>query len=257
MYALTKKAIKGTAIEPVAKKFAREIRQRRRPRLNRLNRLYDRQTIEIMSRVLADDSNCIDAGAHKGSILKEIMKIAPNGHHYAFEPIPKLASELKNNFPTVNIYELALSDQPGKCTFYHRLNSPGISSLDLNTSYDSSDQVQAISVKTDKLDSIIPDEHNIDFIKIDVEGAQLKLLSGAFDLIKRNKPYIVFEHGRNRTSDSDQIYKLLVDQCSLKISLLGDWLHNKKPLALNQFTRQVETNWYRKQEINWYFLAHP
>lgn len=52
------------------------------------NLKYDRLTKEVIARSLKNNSNAIDAGCHKGEILDLILKHAPNGKHFAFEPIP-------------------------------------------------------------------------------------------------------------------------------------------------------------------------
>src|SRR3712207_5280757 len=61
---------------------------------------YDRETIAVMRRTLRRDSNCIDIGCYKGDILKEIVKHAPDGVHYAFEPLPGFYQNLVNSYPT-------------------------------------------------------------------------------------------------------------------------------------------------------------
>ncbi len=244
-----KKIIKGTYIEPFAKSISRELRERRLPRINRWNKKYDRQTIEIMSQVLSPSSNCVDVGAHHGSILKEIIHVAPNGQHYAFEPIPECAIKLKENFPFVIIHDIALGNKTGNSNFYQRFNEPARSSLYKNPTYDNRNSLKKINIKIDKLDNIIQKDIKIDFTKIDVECAELDVLLGASNTIKENRPFIVFEHGWDREYDSDQIFDLLVNQCSMKISLLGDWLHGRNPLSRNKFIKEVKKNWY--------FFAYP
>jgi hypothetical protein len=44
-----------------------------------------------------------------------------------------------------------------------------------------------------KLDDLVPTLKHVDFIKIDVEGAELEVLKGALELIGRNKPVLIIE----------------------------------------------------------------
>lgn len=55
------------------------------------NANYDRQTVEVMFRVLRRNLNGIDVGTHAGDILQHMVDISPRGRHYAFEPIPHLS----------------------------------------------------------------------------------------------------------------------------------------------------------------------
>ena len=157
---------------------------------------YDSLTIEIMKKYLQKASNCIDIGAHVGFFTDETLSIAPEDGHYAFEPIPELAKLLKKKYANkVKVYDIALSDRKGMTVFKFVESNPGYSGLK-ERKYDRPNEiVKDIVVKTDLLDEIIPSGEKIDFIKIDVEGAELQVLKGGMELIRRNKPVIIFEHG--------------------------------------------------------------
>ncbi len=90
-------------------------------------------------------------------------------------------------------------------------------------------------------------------IKIDVEGAELEVLKGATETIKRCKPVIVFEHGLGASdhygTTPDLIFDL-VSGCGLKISTMYNWLHGNPELNKSSFSEQF----YKK--INYYFIAH-
>jgi hypothetical protein len=62
----------------------------------RRNATYDRETIVVMKRTLRKDSNCIGVGCHIGDMLKEMIKVAPDEVHYAFEPLPDFYRQLVN-----------------------------------------------------------------------------------------------------------------------------------------------------------------
>lgn len=214
------------------------------------NEIYDRQAGEVMGRVLKAESNCVDIGCHRGQFLLDFLRYAPQGHHFAFEPIPKLAQELKDKFAGVRVFDLALSDTSGESSFYVVPAAPALSGLHKRDFIRHTEPRQEIKVRTERLDALIPEDIHIDFIKIDVEGAEGLVLAGALDTIKRNRPFIVLEHGASSSEDfgirSETIYDLLVERCDLKISLLADWLKGKGPLTKLQFLRMSE----------WYFLAH-
>ncbi len=75
------------------------------------NLKYDRLTRNILKKFLKKNFNCIDVGCHKGEILDLMLKYAPHGGHYAFEPIPYLYNELKKKYKMkASIFSYALSD---------------------------------------------------------------------------------------------------------------------------------------------------
>jgi len=58
---------------------------------------YDILTKRLLKNILQKTSNCIDIGGFKGEILLEILKFAPNGTHYIFEPIPDNCQAIRMN----------------------------------------------------------------------------------------------------------------------------------------------------------------
>jgi FkbM family methyltransferase len=82
-----------------------------------------------MSRILREDSVCIDIGCNRGRFLREVVRLAPKGTHYAFEPIPEFAEDLRRMFSTAHIVEAALSDVLGEATFYYMKERTGHSGL--------------------------------------------------------------------------------------------------------------------------------
>ena len=144
---------------------------------------------------LARDSIAFDIGAHSGSVLRDILRIAPHGRHVAFEPLPAMAATLRSSFPDTDIREVALSDRTGTSSFVHVVNDPAYSGLKERSYPDSSGEVlQQIDVRVARLDDEIGDIEPA-FVKIDVEGAELQVLRGAVDMLARCRPVVWFEHG--------------------------------------------------------------
>jgi FkbM family methyltransferase len=219
------------------------------------NFYYDKQARKIMSRVLKSDSNCLDVGANEGVFLKEMLKYAPQGDHIAIEPIPELADRITEKYPQVEVHQCALSDVAGTSNFQLVTNNPGYSGL-RRRHYDFGEPViKEITVRTRTLDELYPEDRHLDFVKIDVEGAEYLVLMGGRKTIERNRPYIVFEHGRGAAEYYDvgpeQLYDLVVDTCGLEISVMEEWLTDETSLDREQFIDQFNNL------TNYYFLAHP
>ena len=244
--------IKDRGIEPYTRWLVKRSRGIRMPFDLVKDEIYDRQAFEVMSRVLSPESCCVDIGCHKGQFLAEYLRCAPKGIHFAFEPIPHLYEQLCKDFDSARIFNYALSDKSGETSFYILPDKLALSGLNRRETIQKELPRQKISVRTERLDEVIPADTKVDFIKIDVEGAEGLVISGALDTIKRDKPFIVLEHGESSSLmfgvSSEDIYDMLVTQCGLRLSLFPDWLSQKQPLTRHEFTSQKGC---------WYFLAHP
>jgi FkbM family methyltransferase len=201
--------------------------------------IYDRQMFQIMRCVLKTQSNCIDIGSYRGEVLRKIIKFAPQGMHFAFEPVPENYQYLVSKFRSVKLFNVALSDFTGKANFQHIFNRPARSGFRKVEYPDENEEIDEIIVNVDTLDNIIDNNIPIDFIKIDVEGSEFSVLSGGQQLIKKCQPVIVFEHGAWRAKYYDttpeQIYELLTEEFSLKVSLMERWLKGQKSLSEEEF----------------------
>jgi len=246
-----KNLIIGSPLEGLSRKVYHRLLATPPTELSALNAEYDEQTLAVMRRWLKEDSNCVDVGCHKGTILKEMLCIAPTGTHYAFEPLPELCQELRLSFPGVRIYDVALSDSVGETSFQHVVTDPSYSGLKKRQYPGTNETIKEIKVRTDLLDNIISED--ISLIKIDVEGGELQVLRGAVNTIRKNKPVVIFEHGIGAAdyygTTPEDVYHLLTE-CGLCISLMKEWLKGDPPLTREGFTA-------RFYQGEFYFMAHP
>jgi hypothetical protein len=114
-----KSKFRGTIIHRLYRIAADTLGVTHSPRWSDQSATYDRQTVEVMRRVLRHDSSCVDMGAHTGEITQHMVTMAPAGTHYAFEPLPHLAAHLRQRFPGVLVHETALSDSDGEAEFQY------------------------------------------------------------------------------------------------------------------------------------------
>lgn len=126
----------------------------------------------------------IDGGAYDGDTIEDFIAFSNGqfGQILAFEPLDECYSDLKqridkkNEKDRINIYNKGLYDCSGSIGFNNEAR-PGSTCID----DDSFERIQVISL----------DEMNIkdvSFIKMDIEGSELKALIGATEIIKKNKP---------------------------------------------------------------------
>jgi FkbM family methyltransferase len=207
----------------------------------------------LLGFVLSPQENCIDIGAHRGSVLGEMLRVAPEGRHLAFEPIPELCEVLRQNFPTVEVHEAALSNQPGRSEFAHvRGHAEGWSGLrfrPLPTGEEA--DVENLDVRLEVLDQVLEPDYRPAVIKIDVEGAEQQVFEGALATLRRHHPIVIFEHGSGSAevfgTRPGDIYELLRDEAAYRIFDLD----GNGPYSEADFER----TFYTMQRVN--FVAHP
>jgi FkbM family methyltransferase len=182
-------------------------------------------------------SVCVDVGAHRGAFLRQFLEFAPQGTHHAFEAIPKLASHLRTTFPTVAVHEQAVSDHIGTATFHYVPELPGWSGLRPQP-YPVTTHPQMIPVTLTTLDKTLPPDLRVEFLKIDVEGAELEVLAGAHEMLCRHHPVIYFEcakiHHASYVTTPEQVYDYLTG-CGYHVTLL-----DKTILSRDQFRAEYE-----------------
>jgi FkbM family methyltransferase len=191
--------------------------------------------VALMEEVLGPDSDCLDVGAHAGSVLAELVRLAPDGCHVAWEPLPEFAERLRRAYPDVEVREAALSDEAARREFAHVLAEPGWSGLVARPT-PAGGRVETIVVQTERLDDVLPDGVRPAFMKIDVEGAEERVLRGAVETLRRHRPVIAFEHGRGSAdhygSGPHTIHRLLVGELGYEIfGLDGDGRYDDSRFA--------------------------
>src|SRR4249920_3812196 len=114
-----KRRLRGTLLHRLYRRAADRPAGSRGVLARDLNATYDRQTVDVMRRVMRHDSSGVDMGAHRGDILQHMVAIAPAGAHHAFEALPHLAAGLRERFPGVRVHQVAVSDSHGEAEFQY------------------------------------------------------------------------------------------------------------------------------------------
>ena len=143
---------------------------------------YEPELITWLQRKLRPGSVVIDAGAHVGYLSIVMAKlVGDDGHIFAIEPALENVEHLSrnvraNNLGNVDILPIALADHPGIATFNINESSDSFSFFEHpNTATVSTRWVPVMSIDSIFSEASLP---RLDLIKIDVEGAELEVLTG-------------------------------------------------------------------------------
>ncbi|TSA36836.1 MAG: FkbM family methyltransferase [Porphyromonadaceae bacterium] len=178
----------------------------------------DKGGIAYLLSTIREGDTVFDIGAHKAGYLYFMIKKAGiKGNIFAFEPqilLYQYIVKLKRlfNWTNVTIEHLALSDKAGRVKLYipsdrnSQASSPGASivKLDYPGGIGSTEEVD-----TETLDSYCT-RHGIrpDFLKIDVEGNELRIFNGGLSTLRKCKPKILVEI-EARHVGRDQVYQTI------------------------------------------------
>lgn len=144
-----------------------------------------------------------DIGAFAGLFTMFFARaVGKNGKVIAFEPNPNLCIRIKENlllnkFDNVKVMQLALGREKKRETLAFPSTIPGVGSIEEHEKIRILKQSRArtIEVDVDTVDNLIATKKipKPDFIKIDVQGAELDVLAGAHETIKAYKPKLLIE----------------------------------------------------------------
>ncbi|MFQ5461582.1 MAG: FkbM family methyltransferase [Phycisphaerae bacterium] len=138
----------------------------------------------------------LDCGANTGQTASGLRRLYPRAEIYSFEPVGKVFDELKKNCAPLNVHPVkkAVADQDGTTTI-NLTTSPEANSLfefqegnpcQQWTCVVGKEEVEVCTIDQWCHDSGI-NPGRVDVIKLDVQGAELKALAGAREVLKTAK----------------------------------------------------------------------
>ena len=172
----------------------------------------------FVEKYLQPGMTVLDIGAHHGFYtLLAAQKVGPGGRVIAFEPSPrereKLFRHLRlNGCTNVQVESLALGGREGLAElFVVNGKETGCNSL---RPPQVPQPTEVLEVPVGRLDSYLERQRvpGVDFIKMDVEGAELEVLRGAAELLgRRPRPVILCEVQDARTQPWGYAAKEIVE----------------------------------------------
>jgi len=165
---------------------------------------YEPETVKLLAKLLQPGMTFLDIGAHVGQYTLIASKIVgPTGQVCSFEAEPNNFACLQRNIATNNLanvktFNVAIADTEGELTL-HLGDPSNLGTNSLAPPHNASGN--EITVKSITLD--IWKESNridcIDFIKVDIEGAEYRMLLGSKNLLNHSKsPFFIMELNRSQ-----------------------------------------------------------
>lgn len=159
---------------------------------------YEPDIVTVLERFCEPDMTVVDIGAHYGYFSLLMAKLVmPNGRCLAIEAAPLNAAIIRraielNQIENLSVHEFAASDFDGAARFaIEQTGFMGHLESDRGVRDDSS----YIAVAQYRLDTRIREFgiDRIDLMKIDVEGAEDRVLRGAKQILRDSRPILIVE----------------------------------------------------------------
>jgi FkbM family methyltransferase len=145
---------------------------------------------EIVKKEVKKGDIVLDIGANVGYYTLIFANlVGEEGKVFAFEPSPENFTLLKKNvelngygYKNVILEQLAVSNKTGKTWLYL---SPNLGDDRIYDPHNGSNFIEATTIRLD--DYFNNYNENIDFVKMDIQGAEWAAIQGMTDLLQKNK----------------------------------------------------------------------
>jgi FkbM family methyltransferase len=168
----------------------------------------------FIDRWVQRDSIVWDVGGNMGLFSFPAALKASAGHVYSFEPDVDLARNLirslaRNPALKITVSPAALSDADGMASFLIAAYGRSMNKLDGVGPWHDDLFVasQKRSVATLRMDTVAKSFQLPNIIKIDVEGAEMKVLGGGRETIARARPVILIEGPKELWSQMTEFFR--------------------------------------------------
>jgi FkbM family methyltransferase len=159
---------------------------------------YERATVALLRQLLRIKHTFVDAGANVGYYsLFAAQYLECRGRVHAFEPRRDCYLQLadnaqRNRLDGLTVNRVALSDEDGEARLFIPEDG-GWTNASLLADFAGSDRFEVVPAMRLDTYCAMRDISNVDLLKIDVEGAELRVLRGMGRLLDMWRPDIILE----------------------------------------------------------------
>lgn len=157
---------------------------------------YEHSDFSMILKLLKPNQTILDIGGNIGFYSLSLANEFTTSQFHAFEPVPKTFAQLKrnvemNNPSNVHIYNFGFSNEKKDITFYFYPEGSGNAS---SAKLSDRDTVEEVTCSVTTVDQFVQEKGlKVDFIKCDVEGAELMVFQGAKATIASQRPIVFSE----------------------------------------------------------------
>lgn len=220
---------------------------------------YEKIDKDLIEKYINDEDVFFDIGANIGHFSFYFKRKFKNLKCFLFEPHPLLSSCVRKTIQTsklenIDVHEVALSDKDATLEFFEDTFNDGGHSLISDKISKRSKKGNSFKVVAVTMDEYVKDLgiKRIDFMKVDVQGAEFMLLDGAKNTIQKFKPKVFVELENKRVLE---FWNKLEELTSLSFKVVSPHINNEitKENIVTSANRFVEDGFV---EHNWLFLPN-
>jgi FkbM family methyltransferase len=205
---------------------------------------YEEDNFSFLKSVCGEGAVVLDIGAHIGLFSAIAARVAgDSGKVFAFEPAPNTLPVL---YQTIRINQLgnvispvnqAMGKETGKITFF--ISDEEADNSNSLVSYKQDRKLNGVEVDVNTIDHFVASKklNRVDFIKIDVEGAEFDTIRGGVEVFRKYQPsFILAIHPEPIEKKGDK----LEDIYDFLLSLNYNITYNNKFISKGTFCANRE-----------------
>jgi FkbM family methyltransferase len=210
--------------------------------------VFEPTTTDFFKKNILPGQTVIDLGANiRYFTLLFAGLVGPEGHVYAFEPEPENANLLRKNLKinsvnNVTVIEKAVGNEDSIRLLYRSKTNLGNHQI-----FDNGENRDTIEIYTTTLDAYFADANlKIDWIKMDIEGAEFQALQGMQKILHQNPHMVlvseIFAPGLNAAGSSVEEYLSELKDKKFEFELIDENLKRIYPVSSEELIRRFTFN---------------
>ena len=219
---------------------------------------FEGGAVDLLRRLIHPGSVVIDVGANVGTFALPFARAA--GSLHAFEPHPRVRARLieniaLNNLRNTVVSDLALSDETGSAVLFGAAHANQMQ----GSMVQRDPSAESIVCPMDTLDNYVSRAacDRVDLIKVDVEGAEHKVLLGAKNVLTEHRPALYVEVNPAYLGQFGSSPQMLGEYLrGLGYSLWNNLEVERRAIGKGHGLVRIEHDWPTEQRDHYWLAVH-